>query len=139
MYAKTLTKAMMTEDPATAAISASMQPTSEKDGLTHVQLQLTDMHQIAKSLLIATAQYCKLEKELEKEWKLSVGWFKPSRLAGVTGEAIRDKHLGKLQKNQTAKGAGGPGAKDQSKKENSLATNNNNTGNNTTAKNALNG
>ena len=62
------------------------------------------MHQIAKSLLVASAQYSKLEKELEKEWKLSVGWFKPSRLAGVTGEAIRDKHKRELkQKNKDKK------------------------------------
>ena len=53
---------------------------------------------------MASAQYSKLEKELEKEWKLSVGWFKPSRLAGVTGEAIRDKHKRELkQKNKEKK------------------------------------
>ena len=49
------------------------------------------MRQIAKSFLVSTAQYTKLEKELEKEWKLSVGWFKPTKLNEVTGEAIRDK------------------------------------------------
>ena len=53
---------------------------------------------------MATAQYSKLEKELEKEWKLSVGWFKPSRLAGVTGESIRDKHKRELnEKNKALK------------------------------------
>ena len=44
MYAKTLTRAMMTEDPAAAGNSASIQAAGEKAGLTHVQLQLTDMH-----------------------------------------------------------------------------------------------
>ena len=103
-YAKTLTKAMMNEDPvATTNLTSINQPINEKDGLTHVQLQLTDMHQIAKSLLVATAQYSKLEKELEKEWKLSVGWFKPSRLAGVTGEAIRDKHKRELNQQKYGK------------------------------------
>ena len=101
-YAKTLTQAMMLDDP--ADITASIQSTGEKQRLTHIQLQMVDMHQIAKSLLVATAQYSKLEKELEKEWKLSVGWFKPSRLAGVTGESIRDKHKRELnEKNKALK------------------------------------
>ena len=60
------------------------------------------MHQIAKSFLVATAQYSKLEKELEKEWKFSEGWFKPSKLNAVTGEAARDKQKRlQLQKQST--------------------------------------
>ena len=65
--------------------------TEDKNRLKHIQLQHSDMHQIAKSYLVSTAQYSKLEKELEKEWKLSVGWFKPSKLNEVAGEAMRDK------------------------------------------------
>ena len=56
---------------------------------------------------MASAQYSKLEKELEKEWKLSVGWFKPSRLAGVTGEAIRDKHKRELNQQKNSKAVSG--------------------------------
>ena len=40
---------------------------------------------------MTTAQYSKLEKELEKEWKNKSGWFKPAKLKEVTGEAARDK------------------------------------------------
>ena len=40
---------------------------------------------------MTTAQYSKLEKELEKDWKKQAGWFKPAKLKEVTGEAARDK------------------------------------------------
>lgn len=40
---------------------------------------------------MTSAQYNTLEKELEKECGLSVGWFKPSKLNEVTGETVRDK------------------------------------------------
>lgn len=62
----------------------------------YIQLVVSDLHQIAKSFLVTTAQYSKLEKELEKEWKLSVGWFKPSKLNEVTGETVRDKQKREL-------------------------------------------
>ena len=62
---------------------------------------MADMHQIAKSFLVSTAQYTKLEREMEKEWKLSLGWFKPSKLIAVTGEAMRDKQ--KREANQKGK------------------------------------
>ena len=59
----------------------------------HVQMIAQDLHQIAKSFLITCSQYSKLEKELEKEFKLGYGWFKPKRLNQVTGEAVRDKQM----------------------------------------------
>lgn len=31
--------------------------------------------------------------ELEKEFKLEFGWFKPKRLNQVTGESVRDKQM----------------------------------------------
>ena len=45
---------------------------------------------------MSSAKYSMLEKELEKECKLQFGWFKPSKLNAVTGEAIRDKHKREL-------------------------------------------
>ena len=87
MFCKTaVTQSSKPED-----ISASIQTTEDKQKLHYIQLLITDLHQIAKSFLVTTAQYSKLEKELEKEWKLSVGWFKPSKLNEVTGETVRDK------------------------------------------------
>lgn len=38
------------------------------------------------------AQYNTLEKELEAEFKLNKGWFKPQKLKEITGEAARDKN-----------------------------------------------
>ena len=43
------------------------------------------------SLLKSTSQYSELEKELAQEISDNVGWFKPSSLNAVTGEAMRDK------------------------------------------------
>ena len=104
MYSKTISKQMI-NDP--NSVNQSIQSVEQKDKLLDIQLQQSDLHSIAKSFLISTAQYIKLEKELEKEWKLSVGWFKPSRLQEVTDEAVRDKH-----KRENAMKKKGEGKKD---------------------------
>ena len=51
------------------------------------------MKRIATSFLQSCAQYSRLEKELEKEFKRNGGWFKLAKLKEVTGEAARDRAL----------------------------------------------
>ena len=45
------------------------------------------------SFLQSCAQYSRLEKELETEFRKNNGWFKVTKLKEVTGEAARDKAL----------------------------------------------
>ena len=49
------------------------------------------MKKIATSFLQSCAQYSRLEKELEKEFRKNGGWLKVAKLKEVTGEAARDR------------------------------------------------
>ena len=51
------------------------------------------MKKIATSFLRSCAQYSRLEKELEKEFKRNGGWLKLQKLREVTGVAARDRTL----------------------------------------------
>jgi len=55
-------------------------------------METKDLLKIAQSFLCAISNYTLLEKELEQEFKLHKGWFKPQKLKEVTGEAARDKY-----------------------------------------------
>ena len=98
----TLETSMFCKTEIVPVSSADEAPNTEQK-MKYIQLQLSDLHQIAKSFLLSSAQYSKLEKELEKEWKLSVGWFKPSKLNEVTGEAMRDKQRRELTQKKPTK------------------------------------
>jgi hypothetical protein len=66
-----------------------------------IQLTPKDLKKIAQSFLSAVSQYNSLEKQLEQEFKLHKGWFKPQKLKEVTGEAARDKYARQMvQKEQ---------------------------------------
>ena len=54
------------------------------------------------SFLQSCAQYSRLEKELEKEFRKNGGWFKVQKLKEVTGEAARDKALRDQLQNQAS-------------------------------------
>lgn len=88
MYCKTINK--IPKD-GIQALTSSITSADQRTELKYIQLQTSDLYQIAKSFLVSSAQFSKLEKELEKECKLQFGWFKPSMLNQVTGEAARDK------------------------------------------------